>query len=493
MVPPRVRRKLQTKEESSSSTSDGSDSTGDTIGTAKVTMEKVVPSIVVGLASCIIVCTILLHCSNLREKRLLGQWVTDQRRLAEDKDNEDNEQGYITSVSSSTSESEQFWIHTKSSHEILSDAPQNNMLPPLQPEENEPRDEFEVAENNEHPIIHTGNVLPDDDSSISHVSTLTDTLMDENYTVCTDEKEKLSSNDQVIEPASEVTELSEKHRVSDDMDFNNLVQSSIANNVNLIEESDGSVCSSLTNLTNESLHLLGEMFLAKKGTEEQSVTNKCTDGKLKASTGCPFDKSEECMQTDEERDTAATTNDMECSALPMCRLGPDCDSPSLSLSDLTRSKELNHCSSFDDVEKNTTTTIVPDNNRFWDRVVREISFVPISKGTRNSAAIGLDLVSAVCSSTHPTVNKLGMSSPFVGRIFAGDLIICINEINTAGMSGKDVLQLIEGKSASCVEQSRSGGEMVKLTVLSQETDDASLLSDGQQSLDFGLYATRMEM
>mmetsp|Transcript_14519 Transcript_14519/g.20494 ORF Transcript_14519/g.20494 Transcript_14519/m.20494 type:complete len:566 (+) Transcript_14519:421-2118(+) len=458
-----LRRRLQSEE---TPATNNSNEASKVIG-ANVT-EKIIPGIIVGISSAIILFSLALYCTDLKDKHRFDKWIAErsgrkgsaesdlQNSPGGEKDEEGG--GYITSASSASDTESEFWVHTNVSHEMLNENP-SNILPPLNPEDTDQRDDDgATGENgNPHSSTQTDSSSPEN-LSLSDVSTLTGS-----GTTYTDNDEKIE--DKIIEESDEVTELSDIHRVADDADFSNLVQPS-----EVSEGDEEYLHGSLVDGTNESL---------------ASDLLRVVDNNKNNGSSSPI-VLEETLSTTEQRVAAVT----KAATTSINRVGPE---KSKAPNEKVEIEALIASIPFDKIKNRPTP--VSSETATNDRVVRDIYFVPMAKGS--TGTIGIDLIDATCVAAYPCVDKVDMSSTFVGRIFQGDLILAANTTNTAGMSGKEVLRLIEGLAPSSDDCSETGSQqmenMVKLTILSRETDTSSLISDEQRSLDFGLPDSCMEV
>lgn len=117
-----------------------------------------------------------------------------------------------------------------------------------------------------------------------------------------------------------------------------------------------------------------------------------------------------------------------------------------------------------------------------DECIREICYVPVP-GTKVSSAslLGLDVINALSPDTFPVIVAVAPSSPFKGRIFAGDVLVRLNKVALDGYRAVEVSQLLQ--------QCRGA---LALTVESCRCDGASMSTIGS-TLDVGLSATAVEV
>jgi hypothetical protein len=105
--------------------------------------------------------------------------------------------------------------------------------------------------------------------------------------------------------------------------------------------------------------------------------------------------------------------------------------------------------------------------------VRQVCFAPCA-----TVSSGLELHDAPSAETYPTVSKVDLSGPLVGRLFIGDAILAVNDHATCGLCSEEIMKLFESEDPA----SEDSAKMIALTVMSSESDGGSL-SDEQQSID----------
>lgn len=126
-----------------------------------------------------------------------------------------------------------------------------------------------------------------------------------------------------------------------------------------------------------------------------------------------------------------------------------------------------------------------------EEYIRDIFFVPIIEGDASSKErkiteiLGLEVCNASCAATHPAVAKILDKSPLKGRIFEGDFILKVNDIETTGFSSNDITDtvlfddrntmLLGNDDGSIDEQKdeQSVYRMVKLTIMSSRMEEGS--------------------
>jgi hypothetical protein len=253
-----------------------------------------------------------------------------------------------------------------------------------------------------------------------------------------DFEEKFSG--QAIESSSAVTVLSDAHRVSKDTALSSLIKG---------DGFDASVCSSLTN---------------------GSSGEECLDIKFHQTTPLT------CL--DVSKDTPFVEDD---------RVKSDDDTGELSgenvfdeKDEVTQLEQLIAGIPFDEMSIGTQTDAdtheEPEERISRDVFVRDICFVPCA--AEGKVSLGLECYDATSADSHPTVLKVDLSGPLVGRVFIGDAILSVNDKDTSGLCSEEIIKLFESKDST----SEHATKMIKLTVMSSEADGGSL-SDGQQSVD----------
>lgn len=418
---------------------------------------ETIPAIMVGLASSIIMCAVLLYASDLRDRHRHEQWVNEQRHGQELVDDNSSQKstcvdGDVQSQSMTSAGSSQsgFWVELNNKQIVeYKGNGASNMLPPMVADENPGGEDYYGME-----LKRLG---PPDDVSISRVSTLTASLVEgggySSYSFG-DIEEKASR----VDSSSAVTELSDTHRVSHDTVFSSLFKSPP-------EDNDISVCSSLTNgsgTTNGTPHLLGVRCLdggkdgVANGTSSLEVSpdtpqvEELTEGRQ--------DNGDESKRPFRNRQPLAQLEQL-ISRIPL--------------------DELSSPISRDNEERDG-----PEEDAGVKTFLRDIYFVPFA--AEASLSHGFEMNNAATSTSHASISKVDSSSPLFGRLFIGDLVLSVNDIDTVGLTGQDVLHLMEETHVrtSDGEGSISASNMTKLTVMSYESDGDSL-SEGQESLDFG--------
>lgn len=123
--------------------------------------------------------------------------------------------------------------------------------------------------------------------------------------------------------------------------------------------------------------------------------------------------------------------------------------------------------------------------------VREIYFVPVGA---SRVSFGIEVESANPQQLYPVIMAVKEVSPFLGRVFVGDLILAINNEETVGLRDVDVAKRLRAFERDGEQEAPGQSEVVKLTVLSSKSDGSdtsSLNSSG--TLDTGLLETAAEV
>mmetsp|Transcript_20886 Transcript_20886/g.30935 ORF Transcript_20886/g.30935 Transcript_20886/m.30935 type:complete len:470 (-) Transcript_20886:2803-4212(-) len=311
-----------------------------------------VPSIMVGLASAIIVCAALLYFHDLRD-RFRG----NHEHLNDNKIEGANIEGN-TSAGSTSHEGSTYWINTPST-----------ALPPMASPEQE-------------------------DNSLSRVSTLTASMIEsagvsQIWSFSVDEKL------QTIDSSSQVTELSDEHLVPKDTALTTLMKSEYSSSSNDGDDDEDS--------------LLGE---------------NCLPEEVETFEDSPRPSFECTPEKHEERNVPSEGSDEDL----YNRAGP------------VQLEELLSRIPFEEMS-NTPS------------VVRDIYFFP----NGSKSFIGVKVQDNELTG-YPKFVEVDNSSPLTGRIFAGDTILSLNDIDGAAFTAEETLSVLRG------------GTMVKMTVRSVEPE-----------------------
>ncbi|CAB9502138.1 expressed unknown protein [Seminavis robusta] len=153
-----------------------------------------------------------------------------------------------------------------------------------------------------------------------------------------------------------------------------------------------------------------------------------------------------------------------------------------------------------------------------EEFIRDIFFVPVSRfcsrekchghinkseelRTPSNIIFGLRFRDASCPVTHPTVSEVSNTSPLLGRVFQGDIILQVNDTKLLGFRAEEVVALFD-KTTPTRDEERDDGQsfdcldafehqVIKLTVMSCHSEDMSYLDDDEED-DTGVPGTGVE-
>lgn len=151
-----------------------------------------------------------------------------------------------------------------------------------------------------------------------------------------------------------------------------------------------------------------------------------------------------------------------------------------------------------------------------DSYVRDIYFVPVASKSVADFDLGIQLHNASCAWTHPMIASIEEKSPLAGRLFEGDILLAVNNVETTGLCGDEVSKSFSSESTSGdVQEPGDDGDdddeasstpcsqarVVKLTVMSSLSDgsdsDSSSSSSSTtttpRSIDTGRSETAVEV
>jgi hypothetical protein len=119
--------------------------------------------------------------------------------------------------------------------------------------------------------------------------------------------------------------------------------------------------------------------------------------------------------------------------------------------------------------------------------VRNIFFVRVCPPSGTANSLGIDLEDSSCATGHPSVRSIHGQSPLRGSVFVGDVILAINNRETAGLGGQETGKLAQDGNSEA-------SDVVKLTVISSNPDGSDAASDSDQvSMDTGIESTAIEV
>jgi hypothetical protein len=144
-----------------------------------------------------------------------------------------------------------------------------------------------------------------------------------------------------------------------------------------------------------------------------------------------------------------------------------------------------------------------------DSYIRDIYFVPVAANT--VVDLGIQLHDASCTSTHPLIASVQENSPLAGRLFEGDILLAVNNVETTGLCGALVSKSFSENAVVQQEtpgdnddelsptSSSQGAQVVKLTVMSSihdsddDSDSSSSSTTMPRSIDTGRSETAVEV
>lgn len=452
---------------------------------------EILPAVMVGVAcaACaVIACAAMLYITELLVllvKCRHERFMEDSEKRAETASHKHihpSLTGMGTSASSNISER---WVDGRGQRDL---ALYPMMLPAFPPNSDEVEDmEMALA------------CIPPKHISLTRVSTMSSSLVDghawEDRIVPYDCTQAAGGG--ILEQLA-VTDLSDANRVGVRTDLGSFVQSAEKyyerkNGVMASSptRSGSSRCSSLTDIsegTESTPQLAGEMVL---NDEEATPKKKNTASR----TSLDFFPD---APSDEERDVVVDSH------LGHCAHGDDKE---VRESPTSLQTQLEHLIASIPVTDRTgrpsspthhNTQVVPIQD-----YIRDIYFV-VGVGTASTQNVvdfdfGLDLLDATCPVTHPSVGAVHAKSPLAGRIFMGDFVLNVNDMDMAGQSAFQVAELLECNSDCDGHHENESGAtksnyktVVKLTIMSSHADGASD-TDGQASLDLGFPDSAVEV
>jgi hypothetical protein len=428
--------------------------------------------IVVGVASAVIVCA-AIHC--------ITGWCVRCRhhRFLGDRDETVSHKHFYltrTGTSASSNMSER-WVEGGGQRDgVLYPV----MLPP-----------FPSAADDAEDMEMTPTCAPPKHISLfSRVSTMASNLVDgnvwEDHIVPCDNSQAAGGG--VLEQHV-VTELSDTNRVGDRTDLGSLVQSpdTHARKITAMSSSpvrsESSRCSSLTNIsegTESTPQLTGELVLKD---EEATLKKKniVPNMSLEFSDDTPSDEERDAVVhyvhgADDVRESPSQQMQLEHLIASIPVTDPTGRAPFSLVHDMQA---------------------VPIQD-----YIRDIYFVAgTTASAQNGVDFGLDLLDATCPVTHPSVVAVHQKSPLLGRIFAGDFVLHVNDTDVVGQSAMQVAKLLEYNNGD-IQDDLTGATktktVIKLTIMSSHVDGASDTdgasdADGQASLDLGFPDSAVEV
>jgi hypothetical protein len=536
----------------------------------QITSDTTIPAVMVGVASVVIFCSVLLYIADLRDRcrheRMLEEGQHQRRR-----ETESNK--HMETIASSG-----YWVSITDAAGHSTPQDSRHMLPsPIM------KDRSDFAE----------------DISISHMSTMTSSLVDGRGPL-----RHLDSDGDLIVPGLEslafITELSDNHRVSQDTELSSLVDLSQIQTMTPFDDDDDDPSRAPTTFTHEEAeddHSRGRdddstldavdecdeededesgwsspgrssecssrsssigTFLSslasstrcrsptgkassKYGTHCRTFTTstsscsspqsgspsskkssssssaetphrctsstRCTSPTSTASSSCSSTGTgtsqlfgERCLEVTPQKVAKDDTISFELSPdtpgdtngnSPMCMLN---EMEQFKIPYQEYSKSETDYNDEDELaqtvdEDGTMAHSFDDLDDMTQDYVREIYFVPID--AIEASNLGIELDSASCPATHPTVAMVTNKSPLKGRVFVGDILLAVNNLETAGLCGAEVTKrFFEG---GVQEEESQQAQIVKLTIMSSQSDGSSDSASSSGSIDTGRSETALEV
>jgi hypothetical protein len=392
------------------------------------------------------------------------------------------------------------------------------------------------------------NEQPDfvEDLSISHVSTMTFSLADGLRLADSDGEE--------LESSLYVTELNDTHRVSQDTDLSSLIDLSLIKTMTPLDDSEDededkengyeTPEKSITTFDqdDDEDYSVGPDPISTFGEDSDSDSEDYDDGESGWSSPdrCDVSSDESSIETfltnhvsrAGSKDDASSYSSVDTPQL----LGEQClevtpqregeDPTSFELSPDTSYSETSSTSERSRVSHKTPprldqfflgkstangnivlpvqeyTKPSPHNGEDdQDSYVRDIYFVPVAANT--VLDLGIQLHDPSCTSTHPMIASVQKSSPLAGRLFEGDILLAVNNVETTGLCGDEVSKSFSESGGvqepgDDDESTPSQARVVKLTIMSSQSDgsDSSTSSSSTtmpRSVDTGRSETAVEV
>jgi hypothetical protein len=121
--------------------------------------------------------------------------------------------------------------------------------------------------------------------------------------------------------------------------------------------------------------------------------------------------------------------------------------------------------------------------------IRHVYFVAV---TNTSVSLGITLEGDAYQGEFPTVQDIQDTSPLLDRIFVGDQILAVNNVETSGLCVSKVTKLF---LQECTEEESDVAHVIKLTVMSSQPDgsESSLSRDEESSIASERSETKSEL
>jgi hypothetical protein len=443
------------------------------------TTTEVLPVVMVGVASAVIACAVMLYITDMRDRCRHKRYFDKRESRGETASHKQVHPSLTRTATSASSNMSERWVEGGGQR----DGAFNPMMLPPYPHSADDVEDMEM----------TLACVPPKEISLSRLSTMTSSLVDGN--VCEDRIVPYDYSQAVgggVWEQHAMTESTDTNRVGGRTDLGSLVQSPEKHERNSAVmssspmRSESSRCSSLTDIsegTESTPQLAGETVL-----KDEEATHK----KKIIVPRMSMDFSPE-TPLDEERDAIADSH--------LC-VGADVDvreSPS-------QQTQLEHLIA-------SIPVTDPTGRRSFSPVhdmqavpiqdyIRDIYFVVGIRTSHDGVDFGLDLLDATCPVTHPSVVAVHAKSPLLGRIFTGDFVLHVNDTDVAGQSAVQVAKLLECDNGDTQDYVAGGATktstVIKLTIMSSHVDgpsdaDGASDADGEASLDLGFPDSAVEV
>jgi hypothetical protein len=444
------------------------------------TMTEVLPVVMVGVASAVIACAVMLYITDMRDRCSHKRFFDKRENRGETASHKQVHPSLTRTGTSASSNMSERWVEGGGQRD---GALRPMMLPPFPPNADDMEDmEMTIA------------CVPPKQISLSpRKSTMTSRLVDgnvwEDRIVPYDYSQAAGGG---VWEQDAMTELTDENRVGDRTDLESLVQSpenqerKIAAMSSSPIRSVSSRCSSFTGIsegTGSTPQLAGESVL------------KDAEATPRKKIAVPRMSMEFSPETpiDEERDAVVGGY--------LCH-GADVDvreSPS-------QQTQLEHLiASIPVTDPTGRRAVSPVHDMQAVPIhdyIRDIYFVAGITSSHDGVDFGIDLLDATCPVTHPSVVAVHAKSPLLGRIFTGDFVLHVNDTDVAGQSAVQVAKLLKCNSGDTQDDVAGGTTktktVIKLTIMSSHVDGASDAdgtsdADGEASLDLGFADSAVEV
>lgn len=128
-----------------------------------------------------------------------------------------------------------------------------------------------------------------------------------------------------------------------------------------------------------------------------------------------------------------------------------------------------------------------DNTATSELLIRDIYCTPAAiwgQGTMKFADFGLELKNSLCP--HPFIVAVNKCSPLSGRTCNGDVLISVNDMDTAGLSPKDVFDLVPLTASGAIK-------FTVLRTFETDSEDCESLHGPSCRVDLGLVEPAVDI